>query len=502
MKKLAVVVAGLLVVTGCSSVEPENVSYPIQTEGNVQNRQQTEDVSVDESYPSDNESESVDAPIVEEEAEKQEVVQENVQVSEPEPTEVPTLNAPIVDDKYQLSYEIVDDGVCKLKETSGYRMKYKEALASSFPSSALTSMPYKGKIKISLVFMQWEDLKGTQADYDYHIKQLKMFENFYWNVSEGKLDLQIDVNNNWFTAEGSYTSYITPDSLSGGGHPGSTEHLQPILDKFIEASDPEVDYSDTEMIIFGIPRAKEVWLGGGLHEFGKHSRGAAFAKTSEGNIYNFLSAGSDTFNAPTAPAWTTLVHEAGHALGMPDLRDWSDRSINEAWFVNPMLNYDIMDVQTSIQRTIGSWLRWVQGWLDDDQVTCVIKEDVDNELYAISHLDDFGAQDRSLVIKINSTTNLVVESRRWRSNWDIPVVHSVDGVIVYRVDSTLGHSEGPMRLLTPTGRDITKYLREPNTFREWRSLDVVFKEGDSVTYDGITITVEKLGSKDIVRVSR
>ena len=494
MKKLAVVIAGLLVLTGCSSVEPESVSYPVQTEENAQNKQQTEDVSLSEESPSviESEPESVDAPIVEEE-----VVQEDVQVSEPARTDAPSS----VEEAYNLSYEIVEDDVCKLKEVSSYRSTYKEALASSFPSAAYSHVPYVGKVKVSYVFVDWKDLRGTQEDYNYHIEQMQMIKDFYWNVSEGALDLQMDVSREWFTVDDSYVSYITPDDLSGGGNHESVPHLQKIADAFIEASDSGVDYSDAEIVIFAIPRAEDVWLGGGLHSFGAYG-GQSVIRTDEGNIYTWFSGGSESFNE-AQPVWATLVHEMAHAFGIPDLRNWGDRSINEAWYVNPMLNYDIMDVQTSIQRTISSWIRWVQGWMSDSQVTCVLKEDIDDDLYSISHLDTFGAKDKSLVIKINSTTALVVESRRWRSKWDVPAVNSTDGVIVYRVDANMGHSQGPMRLVAPNGRDITQYLREPNTYREWRALNVIFKEGDRVTIDGVTLQVEDIGSgRDIVRISK
>jgi len=116
-------------------------------------------------------------------------------------------------------------------------------------------------------------------------------------------------------------------------------------------------------------------------------------------------------------------------------------------------------------------------------------------------LNTVGAADKALVIKIDSTTALVVESRRWDKKFDVPIKHSRDGLIVYRVDATLGHEEGPLRLISP--RDITQYLKEDRTYPDWRCLDVFLYPGDTVSAYGLTI--ESLGivdGSDVVRVTR
>ena len=110
-----------------------------------------------------------------------------------------------------------------------------------------------------------------------------------------------------------------------------------------------------------------------------------------------------------------------------------------------------------------------------------------------------GAKDKLLVIKTSATTALLIESRRWDSKFDTPIQHSRNGVIVYRVDTTLGHEEGPLRLYSP--RDITKYIYEEKTWPDHRCLDVFLYEGDKVTAQGFTIEVEKLSSSgDIVKI--
>ena len=159
-----------------------------------------------------------------------------------------------------------------------------------------------------------------------------------------------------------------------------------------------------------------------------------------------------------------------------------------------------MDNQGGPTRTMTAWVRWVQGWLNDSQVLCVDSTEITTNYYKINRLNKVGGATKAVVIKTSSTKAIVIESRRWDSKFDVPVVNSKDGVVIYTVDSTKGHSEGPLRLVSP--RDITRYLSEPNTYPDWRTLDAVFYEGDSITVQGVTINVESLSSSgDIVKIS-
>jgi len=508
MKKLAVVIAGLLVLTGCSSAEPENVSYPVQTKQNVQNSEQTEDVSLSEESPSviesepEPETESVDAPIVEEE-----VVQEDVQVSEPretetalpEPSEAPTVNAPIVEDDlgYDLSYEIVDDSICKLRETSD-RSSFTNPLAASFPSVTY-EIPHSGKVDVALVFLEWGDLKGTEADFEYYMYQTAMFEDFYYMVSEGKLNIEIHYTKQWFEVGPTYQDHLMSQAQDGGDW-RSADIMTKNGNDFVAAADSSVDFTGMEAVIFAIPRAKEVFETG-PHSFGHNKQSPL--NTQEGVIWDWLSAGSFFIDRDGQPPWVFYVHEFGHSLGLVDFRDTrqSGQISGEKYAVNPMGGYEIMDNQGGPTRTMTAWVRWVQGWLNDNQVTCIDSSAVNNEYYKLSQLNKIGGQNEALVIKTSATTAIVVESRRWDAKFDVPVVNSKDGIIIYTVDSTKGHSQGPLRLVSP--RDITKYLSEPNTWPDWRTLDAVFYQGNFIVIDGIKITVEKVSSGgDIVRISR
>lgn len=295
MKKLAVVVAGLLVLAGCSSVETEDVSYSLGIDENAEDTRPSDDDVLVEVTPSTDEGElePVDAPIAEEE-----VVQEDVQVSEPretetplpEPSEAPTVNAPIVEDDlgYDLSYEIVDDSICKLRENSATRNNGSLQLASSFPAlKHANSLTLNGTLNVKVVFIEWENFKGTQSDYDYHVSQLEKFASFYGMVSEGKLRFNFEFEDSWIQVGTDYNDSYIPSGMDGGDW-RSTPFLQGVLDEWMLSVDPVVDFSNGDVVIFPVPRGKTV-ADGGAHEF-PHAPGAYIQADGE-KIYSWFAPG-------------------------------------------------------------------------------------------------------------------------------------------------------------------------------------------------------------------
>lgn len=501
MRKLTVAVAGLLVLAGCT---PVNVSYPVQTEENVQNNEQSsEDLSINEGYVSDNEnsqdsteSDTVspntqdiaeNEPSAYPESDTGPNMQDVAENSEPEVVDAPNL------EEYALSSEIVDDGICKLRQARG-----SGELASAFPSLTY-EIPHAGRVDVALIFLEWDDLRGTEADYEYYIQQTSIFEDFYYMVSEGKLDIEIHHQKTWNSVGPAYADYTMSRDQDGGSW-RSKDIMQRNGNAFVAASDATVDFTEIEAVIFAVPRAKEVFETG-PHSFGHNKQNGLY--TNEGVIWDWMASGTWFIENPGQPSWAFYAHEFGHSLGLIDFRDskQSGQISGEKYAVNPMGGYEIMDNQGGPTRTMTAWVRWLQGWLNDSQVLCIDSGDIVGEYYDVSHLNRLSGSTEALVIKTSSTTAIVVESRRWDARFDVPVVNSKDGIVVYTVDSSKGHSEGPLRLLSP--RDITEYLYEPNTFPDWRTLDAMFNVGDSITHEGVTIEyVRAKNGSDIVKVSR
>jgi hypothetical protein len=167
---------------------------------------------------------------------------------------------------------------------------------------------------------------------------------------------------------------------------------------------------------------------------------------------------------------------------------------------NPLSGYDIMANQGGASRTINSWLRWVAGWLDDDQIICLTRDSITDQYFELNPINGVEGTLEALVITLSDTKAVVVESRRFDEYFDRATQNSKDGLLVYTIDATRSSSQGSQALLSP--RDITKYIDE-KTWRTGHELDAVFFQGDSVEIDGITIEATSIGAdSDVVRVYR
>ena len=148
---------------------------------------------------------------------------------------------------------------------------------------------------------------------------------------------------------------------------------------------------------------------------------------------------------------------------------------------------------------MSAWLRWLPGWLEDDQIVCLDGESLTTGSYRIQHINAVEGNLEAVVVRLSERKALVVESRRFDPLLDRPSPNDKDGVLVYTVDRTKSAAQGSQVLLSP--RDITQMLHEP-MWRDQRELDAMFFPGDSVDYDGIRVEMTASdGGFDIVTLS-
>ena len=400
-----------------------------------------------------------------------------------------------------LATEWLDPSLCKIEEFSEWRNGSKSppegfytGNATAFPFNP-TSLPFEGELDVGLVFIDWEDLRGTERERDLYLGQAALFEDFYAMASENTLDVVIHPSEDWFTIERSYLDFTTePDDEA---QRGEAPKKQVFYDAAIAASDEGFDYGDLDIVFFGIPTGPSVFAQG-LHEFNFDYNG--FLSTDEGEIFDIAVAG-DWFldSRGDEPPWVYYVHEVGHMIGLQHLANEDDRTEERTWVRNPMSGYDIMADQGGASRTLSGWLRWLPGWLTDEQVVCVDRESLSPGSYRIQNINAIEGNLELVVVKLSDSMALVAESRRFDAHLDRPSPNEKDGVLVYTVDASKSGAQGSQVLLSP--RDITQMIPEPS----WRSqleLDAMLFPGDAVEYDGVRIEMTaRDGGFDIVTVS-
>ena len=98
-----------------------------------------------------------------------------------------------------------------------------------------------------------------------------------------------------------------------------------------------------------------------------------------------------------------------------------------------------------------------------------------------------------MIIPVNNHKALVAESRR--SEGVDANTGGEDGVLIYTVDTSIGHMQGTQKVHLPDGRD-------PGPFSNGVWPDSLLAVGDRPTVEGTTIEVLQTGDYDRIRFSK
>jgi hypothetical protein len=162
----------------------------------------------------------------------------------------------------------------------------------------------------------------------------------------------------------------------------------------------------------------------------------------------------------------------------------------------PFSGFDLMSNQDGPSRTLSTWLRFLQGWLRDEQVWCAPAGPLAARVVLVP-VDSALPGTKAAMLPIGETTMVVVESRRPNPRFDCGSPNR-SGAIVYMVDSTLGTGEGQLQLVAPSGRGLVS----PTSCATPWQLDAVMVPGDTVVAGGVTVRVEASGAYDVVTITR
>jgi hypothetical protein len=162
----------------------------------------------------------------------------------------------------------------------------------------------------------------------------------------------------------------------------------------------------------------------------------------------------------------------------------------------PMMTYVIQGV-TEGERDLGGWIRFLIGWMPEDRVYCRTATNLTKLDLTLVPLTDNKSQGIKLaVIPLSETKALILESRRV-TKFSCTTRTERNGVLAYVYDSTLGHQDEYFKPISPEGRQVENYscFANPTT-------DLLLHEGDTVTFQGVTIEMLKHGNYDQVRLTR
>jgi M6 family metalloprotease-like protein len=353
-----------------------------------------------------------------------------------------------------------------------------------------------GTYKVLVVPVDWPDLKDRLGPLEFLPEEAEMFADWYKTYSRGKVQFEVEVYPEWIELD------VTSDMFSQSEYEqnanqwgeGNVAKVHYWWTKALEAADPYIDFTDVSMVMFVAPRFQEVFA-----EFNLWPDGTKTFETDEGPIKRGFTGGEYHFRAENT-LWWFWTHETLHYFAMPDLY-WTDLNSFRAQpqtMPAPNYGYDVMTMNMTTR--LNSWLLWLLGWVEDQEVVCLTSESFEDGSIEIASNDLNDDRTKAVMIPMNEHQLILIESHR-TTKFDFPEVRSLNGVLMHLLDTRIPHGDGAMTLIAPEGRTLIQI--EQNGGNRQTLLDGVFYEGNSIDIFGYHITVnESTPTSDIVSISR
>jgi M6 family metalloprotease-like protein len=292
------------------------------------------------------------------------------------------------------------------------------------------------RVRIMLLFADFTDKTFQFTPQRIRDAWVPVSTQWFKRASFGQMALEVDWIDRVYHIPKSSTSYGGPIGNDSRGN------LREVLADALQLADPDVDFSHYDAVWIANPLGYGVgqfraWPGEGLVVDGKEILHAQFP--TEMVVDNPFTL-PDTGHLVTAAgaAHQMLTHELGHHLGLPDHSFQSSPGVYE--FESHVAGWDMQENPAGMWRGADylAWNKWRLGWLDGRQVRGLTAPGTVEG--TISPVETAGGV-KMMVAKTSPTHLYAVEVRRRLGN-DAGMTCD-EGVLVYRVDSTLRNALGP-----------------------------------------------------------
>ena len=314
--------------------------------------------------------------------------------------------------------------------------------------------------KIQIIGVDFPDkIGGTKTPKELNQNLTSSVEKFWSAQSTNPVKFDWNWKSDWVRMPNSINSY----SLGGSFFQGkfNDKAYFNFAREIISKTDLDIDFTGVNFLFIVFPpRIESEEIG----TFLVHTQGTY--STGEGNIFNLIMAGGNYNTADT------YIHEFGHGLGLTDIRDVLDvgNQKSDGMYYDVMNNYSYPELLV--------WHRFLLGFLENSQIHCI--SSAEPSTHWLIPVESTTKQVKGIVIPLNSTEAIIVESRR-AIGFDTALSFRSDlvGAVVYTLDSKIPYGKSPVKVVQ------------------------VLKRMDSVTISGYKITVTESGDfGDVVKVEK
>jgi M6 family metalloprotease-like protein len=372
---------------------------------------------------------------------------------------------------------------CKIQEASQNSANFgdKNYTRAGFPVSPPTAN--SGVVKWALIPVDFPDLPGEKNFRPRVDDQMSLLSEWFSSVSGDRFKVEWVVSDGWVTLPGESEEY----SIDLSVNLNDAENGPKLFRDAMNAADPDFDFTGIQTVNFILPSGQTI-IGEGSQGFPWDDAVKQYV-SEEGPVASYSIAGQ-FFDDPKRTYWSYWAHEFGHSMGLPH--------IGLSRGVTPPFNpWDLLGGQDGPSRELSGWLRFLAGWLSDDQVFCLDASKVDNLEMTLVPLSNTEEGPKFAVLPISATKALMIESRR-ETKFSCKAPTPRDGVLVYVYDATLGHNDDFLIASSPSGRQEQNF----NDCAVAPNPDFLLREGDTVVVEGLTVEVLEHGYFDRILVSK
>jgi hypothetical protein len=398
---------------------------------------------------------------------------------------------------------------CKLLDQRKNKQQYNNTgfpltIPSSDPENP-NIIPAIGSAKAIFIPIDFPDYPGTSKFLKLMNAQAKEFTDWYSYFSNNKLQFDVATSKTWFRAPKKGSEYVIGHGVANGPNPfGKIMH--DTAQEFINATNNAFNFDGVTSVLFYFPEDAKTGITNSIL-----GRNEGTFKTPQGEkSLVYFSPGTYSYEiekklkVPNSRFWSLWIHELLHSQGV-SLHAPGNGS-----------RTGLGQEQEMGSAVLDVWETFLLGWLNDNQIYCLPKNQVNKQTVLLQPIEVKGSGYKTAIIPLDNHRALVVESRR-------PVGYSNfwgkedSGTLIYIVDTTKDNNRSQESTgadsgndqkfdkwayyLVPDKRKTPKYngrnFLESSDHRNW-----LMKTGDSVTFEGVKITLKSSKSKDVILVEK
>jgi hypothetical protein len=404
--------------------------------------------------------------------------------------------------------------VCRIPDQSGIDRSEGPSIAYPIPSGKLFArIPKVGQINALIIPIDFPDGPGIASPSEQYNELIAKANDWMKWYSNGKSYYKFQTYDKWIRTPKETAEYL-PDSRTSAipadarnFKTGKERDKFDIASEYLDLAQSHFDYKNAHSIFFLYPKDVKIWS-----EFwglGINYPVRGWKTTDDPRLIDVWVLSSSGRQAHyNFPIWAFFLHENLHNQGL------------QGHAPNQGYNLGIMTNQYGLSLPLSAWDTLIIDWQIENQFYCLQRENVKPTNLVLSPLEREELGTKAIMIKLSNSQVLVIESRRrdkWSSGYKgFPgLPEGFYGVVVYKVDTTAKPMYGVEELDGANWKDSSPayayYIRNLEVDHGFTpgapqsgpiDLNFFLYEGESLTTNGIKISLVKSGDHDEVKIEK